>query len=164
MPGRVSREPQPLGATPRRQLAWRRLDRRWAELEFDGLEISEQETLALFWLEGELMNGGLHQFFSNSSGDLSALAQAALRRLDCVETLRHFDAAISKLALDPIQLASREARNDALHELVRRLDPVNEEIDPLDEETLALQALPEDFFERALEDLARRYEASGLVE
>jgi hypothetical protein len=146
-----------LGATPIRKAAWRRLYQRWGDLEFDGLDLAEREALALFWLDGELMNGGLHQYFSNSSGDLSLLARAALERLGCTGTLRHFDAALAKLALDPVDLLSRDARNDTLSRLMHELDPVDEAVDPLDEETLALYALQEEFFESALEDLAARY-------
>src|SRR5687768_15099147 len=67
--------------------AWEELERRWGSLGFEGLSVEEKETIALFWLEGEVMNGGLYQFFSNSSADLAPLAESALSRLGASVTL-----------------------------------------------------------------------------
>lgn len=145
---------------PERDRAYARLDARWEQREFEGLDPFEQETLALFWLEGEVMNGGLIQFFTNSSGDLSVLAQSGLERLRCPVSLGLLDAAISRLGLGEA-LGSRDARNEAVERLVQDADPVHGMIDPFDAETIALQALPEDFFGLALDDLARRYAADA---
>lgn len=46
----------------------------------------EQEAIALYWLEAETLNGGLDQFFHNSSGDLAPLALAGLKRINCMRT------------------------------------------------------------------------------
>lgn len=139
--------------TPRQEIAHQKLRGRWEELTFDGLSRPEQEAIALFWLEGEVMNGGLIQFFVNSSGDLSEYVLSGLSRLGCTTSLRQFECALQKLNLGE-QIASREARIDALS------SSLEAEIDPFDAETTVLQALPEDFFRLALDDLAARDEAS----
>jgi Domain of unknown function (DUF4375) len=66
-------------------LTWKMLETRWAK-GFDALEKEEQEALAVFWLQAETMNGGLDQFFHNSSGDMAPLALSALKRLNCQQT------------------------------------------------------------------------------
>ena len=55
---------------------WEVLERRW-EAGFDELWPEEQQALALWWLISETMNGGLDQFFWNSSGD-QALLEAGI--------------------------------------------------------------------------------------
>lgn len=61
------------------------LETRW-DKGFDKLELEEQQAIALYWLEAETMNGGLNQFFHNSSGDLAPLALAGLKQLNCMQT------------------------------------------------------------------------------
>ena len=64
---------------------WKKLEMRW-DNGFDKLMAEEQEAIALYWLQAETMNGGLDQFFHNSSGDLAPLALAGLKRLNCLQT------------------------------------------------------------------------------
>jgi hypothetical protein len=151
-----------LADTPAQAQAHKQLRERWERLEFDGLSQPEQEAIALYWLEGEVMNGGLIQYFTNSSGDLSLLARSGLERLGCLVSLGLLDAAISRLHLGA-SLGSREARNDAVERLVRDADPANGMVDPFDAETNALVALPEDFFGLALDDLSRHYASDAPV-
>jgi hypothetical protein len=139
--------------TPAQAQAHAHLRERWERLGFDALGRPEQEAVALYWLEGELMNGGLHQFFGNSSGDLSEHVRSGLQRLDCPVSLGLFDTAVATLGVGSA-LASRDARNEALQRL--GLD-----VDPFDAETRALQDLPEDFFRRALDDLMQEYASLG---
>lgn len=93
--------------------------------------------------------------FTNSSGDLSELVQSGLARLGCTISLDQFESALKKLSLGE-QIVSRDARIDALEGFLRN------EIDPFDPETEVLQALPEDFFRCALDDLASKYEAGHV--
>jgi hypothetical protein len=131
-----------------------RLRQRWEALGFDALSQAEQEAVALYWLEGEVMNGGLHQYFYNSSGDMAELALAGLARLGATESLAHFRSAIDKLGAGEF-IANRDAR-------YARLVALGMSENPFDSETRALQDLPENFFELALFDLAARY-GSGNV-
>ena len=125
------------------------LNARWAHVGFDQLTHEERETIALFWLEGEVMNGGLHQYFVNSSGDLAPLAASALQRLGATQSLCLLNAAIAKLSSAHYP-CDREARAGIL-------DGLGWDVDPFDTETNALQRLPEDFYDLALDDLHRRY-------
>lgn len=53
---------------------------------FDSLSASER-TFRLIWeLEGEVNNGGFHQYFGNSSGDMSLHAVAALKEIGATQT------------------------------------------------------------------------------
>ncbi|MEQ9488551.1 MAG: DUF4375 domain-containing protein, partial [Alphaproteobacteria bacterium] len=65
---------------------WKRLESRWRDIGFDGLDPVEREAIALYWLEAEVMNGGFEQYFSNSSGDSVAEAIRGLGRLSCTAT------------------------------------------------------------------------------
>jgi hypothetical protein len=44
-----------------RRNTWTVLKSRWRELGFDGLTSIEREAIALWWLEAEVMNGGLQR-------------------------------------------------------------------------------------------------------
>jgi Domain of unknown function (DUF4375) len=135
--------------TTAREVTWHALEARWEKLTFDGLKVEEKETIALFWLEGEVMNGGLIQFFSNSSGDLAPLAASALTRLGAHRSLELLKTAMSKLC--PAGYAEdRKVRHGFLEQF-------GWGVDPFDAETRELQELPENFFGLALDDLASRY-------
>ena len=139
-----------MAETPRQSQAHAKLEERWSKLGFEALSRPEQEAIALFWLEGEVMNGGLHQFFANSSGDLSPLVLSGLARLGAKQTLAQFESAVSKLGAG-LHLQDRQVRLSHLE----RLPP-----DAFDAETVALQAYPEPSFRLALTDLAAYYLAS----
>jgi hypothetical protein len=132
-----------------RDATWKALESRWERLGYDELEPEERECIALFWLEGEVMNGGLIQYFSNSSGDLAPLAVFALARLGALRTLRLLESAMQKLSTGAYPV-NREERNSILwdHGLTE---------DPFDDETNELQALPEDFFGLSLDALESQY-------
>ncbi|WP_249352228.1 DUF4375 domain-containing protein [Rudaea sp. 3F27F6] len=139
-----------MAETPQQSQAHAKLEERWSKLGFEALSHPEQEAIALFWLEGEVMNGGLHQFFANSCGDLSSLVLSGLARLGAKQTLAQFESAISKLGAG-LYLHDRQVRLAHLE----RLPP-----DAFDAETVALQAYPEPSFRLALADLAIYYSAS----
>ena len=53
---------------------------RWGRLGFEKLESIEKEFLGLYWLGGDVNNGGFEQYFFNSSGDMAKEALAGLKR------------------------------------------------------------------------------------
>jgi hypothetical protein len=134
--------------------AHQRLRQRWEALGFDELSQIEKESVALYWLEAEVMNGGLHQYFGNSSGDMAELAAAGLGRLGAIECLAQLNSAIARLGAGEL-IADRDARN-------ARLAALGMEEDPFASETQALQDLPENFFELALLDLAGYYRSGDV--
>lgn len=58
-----------------------------SESGFDGLTADEQTVFAIRELVIEVLNGGFHQYFRNSSGARHAAAEAALERLNELEAL-----------------------------------------------------------------------------
>ena len=139
-----------MSASPDTKPAFRLLEARWTALGFEGLAKEEREALALFWLEGELMNGGLFQYFANSSGDLAPLALAALKRVGAERTHALLTAAMTKLSVAGSYPTDRTTRGQALEVL-------GWETDHFASETDELQTLPEKFFDNALERLGVTY-------
>jgi hypothetical protein len=126
------------------------LESRWGRPGFDELFREEQETLALFWLKGEVFNGSFHQYFANSSGDLAPLAVSGLKRIGATETLRIVESAMSKLCVGDYR-TDRDERFDLLEAL-------REETDIFDADSHALCLLPEKFWEMSLDRLAASYD------
>jgi hypothetical protein len=62
-------------------MLFRRLISRHALVGIDRMTRAEQVLWLVFELCGEVSNGGLDQFFSNSSGDRARLVPGALREL-----------------------------------------------------------------------------------
>ena len=60
---------------------------RWSRLGFAGLHSFERDYIGVWWLVGDTMNGGLVQYFDNSSGDLAEHALAGLETAGATETL-----------------------------------------------------------------------------
>ncbi|RZL63560.1 MAG: DUF4375 domain-containing protein [Variovorax sp.] len=137
---------------------WETLERRWGE-GFDALWPEEQQTIALWWLVSETMNGGLDQFFWNSSGDQAVLARAGLRRLQLSVTGAALDRALAHFG--PAYPENREARHAALNRLIDHLGEAS--FDRLfDQETRVIQDYAERCDEVAVADLKRRYAEAGL--
>lgn len=128
---------------------FKKLESRWDLLGFDNLEEDEKEAVALFWLEVEVMNGGLDQYFSNSSGDLYYYAVSGMERIKASKSLKLLKSAAEKLGERyPTQ---RDDRIDILEELWVDVD------DPFDYETNLLQELPEYFLNMSLETLMENH-------
>lgn len=121
-----------------------KLRNRWGELGFDYLEDVEKEAIALFWLEAEVMNGGLHQYFWNFSRDLYPFAVSGLKRINALESLEPLQIAAAKMG--DIYPLDRWLRTETLEKL-------GMDGDPFDSETNLLQDLPEHFFDMSLETL-----------
>ena len=113
-------------------------EERCGELGFDGLSPYERHCEALLALEGDVMNGGLSQYFFNSSGDLAPVALEALAELGAWKTHAALDSAIKKIWPD----AYPEQRSERYDSLLRAEE---EDESLLDSETNVIQELPEDF-------------------
>jgi hypothetical protein len=77
------------------------------------LTASERELLAVYDLDAETRNGGLHQFFFNSSGDGSLEARAGLERFGMTEALGLLDCALTAFPGNRPS-KDREERSDQL--------------------------------------------------
>jgi hypothetical protein len=136
--------------TPLQNRTWNILESRRGRPGFDELFREEQEVIALFWLEGEVLNGSFHQYFTNSSGDLAPLAVSGLRRIGATKTLRILESAMDKLCTGDYP-TDRDERWDLLEAL-------GEETEIFDADSSALCELPEKFREMSLDRLAANYD------
>ncbi len=129
---------------------WKTLEAHWNE-GFDYLMPLEQEVLALYWLEAETMNGGLDQYFHNSSGDWAPLALTGLKRLNCMQTY----AVLNDLMLlifgenYPIE---HDVRFPYLEKIEAKLGPDYDR-----KATIFIQDLTEDFMSLAVKSLEKLY-------
>jgi Domain of unknown function (DUF4375) len=82
---------------------------------YNSLTIHEKTIWVTGIFIGEVINGGFHQFFSNSSGDYSSDdLSSALERLGAKRMLELFWRAVFILSPDGIVPSNRDARNNAL--------------------------------------------------
>jgi Domain of unknown function (DUF4375) len=137
-------------------LTWKMLETRW-EKGFDALEPEEKEVLALYWLEAETMNGGLDQFFWNSSGDLAPLAFAGLRRLNCMQTYTVLSD-LMMLVFGENYPIVREDRFPFLEKIEAKLGTEYDR-----KATNFIQDLSEDFLPMAVKSLEKRYASNKWV-
>jgi hypothetical protein len=96
---------------------WERIKSRMVGATFDeGLTRGERLVHILFFvMDSEIENGGVQQFFSNSSGDLAEDAKAALKDIGAKKVLAVIRKA-SEVFPNGIVPADRETRNDMLNE------------------------------------------------
>jgi hypothetical protein len=137
-------------------LTWKMLETRWAK-GFDALKKEEQEALALFWLQAETMNGGLDQFFHNSSGDMAPLALSALQRLNCQQTFEVLRG-IMTLVFGETYPTEHEERFPFLAEIESKLGPDYDRV-----ATNFVQDLKEDFLPMAVQSLEKLYASDTWV-
>ena len=117
----------------------------------------EQEAIALYWLEAETLNGGLDQFFHNSSGDLAPLALAGLKRLNCMQTFNILSD-LMRLIFGENYPIVREDRFDFLTQIEAKFG--------LDYDRIAtnfIQDLHEDFMPLAVKNLETIYASKPLL-
>jgi Domain of unknown function (DUF4375) len=143
-------------STSTNSLTWKMLETRW-DKGFDALEPEEQEVLALYWLEAETMNGGLDQFFWNSSGDLAPLALAGLKRLNCIQTYTVLSD-LMMLVFGENYPIKREGRFPFLEKIEAKLGPEYDR-----KATNYIQDLSEDFLPMAVKSLEKRYASNKWV-
>ena len=88
--------------------------RRRASVGFDRLSEEEQTVILVWAVEGEVGNGGLDQFYFNSSGDFAAETVEALRRIGAGRTAELVERAnrLFPTQLPPRQRAARVAELD----------------------------------------------------
>ena len=99
------------------QAIWERINSRMVGRAFDeGLTRGERLVHVLFFaMDGEIENGGMHQFFSNSSGDLAEDAKAYLRQIGATRVLAVLTKASSIFPKGKAP-TDRNTRNDILTE------------------------------------------------
>lgn len=128
---------------------WKQLEENWGN-GFDSLMKEEQETLALWWLEAETMNGTLNQFFWNSSGDLALIALSGLKALNAPTILKAFMFALKYFGESyPIDREQRMAR-------LEEIEAAHGE-DVFTPASRIIQDLPEDFVRASLSRLEAVY-------
>ena len=114
-------------------------------LGFEALSEAERVVYCIWWLEGEVNNGGFHQFFLNSSGNYYSETSAALIKIGAHKTNDILEAA-SRLAFSGAASKDPEERQQALHSQGDKL------VDDLDELDRRFYAYEED-----LAQLVNRY-------
>ena len=82
----------------------------------EGLNSSEKLYFVLGVLDGEVYNGGIHQFFSNSSGEYYQYAVDGLLEIKAFTTLRLLSRAKDLLFFDADPPTNRAERNELLRE------------------------------------------------
>jgi hypothetical protein len=104
--------------------------------DFSEASHAHQVVFAAFWLQGEVLNGGLKQFFSNDTGVLAPEAVLAVRTLGlprlaqkCEEAMLWFGASYPR---------DRETREAVLEAYVRANPDIHSPFEALDEEVTAL--------------------------
>jgi hypothetical protein len=109
--------------------------RRYADVGFSRLSQFDQFVLAVVEFQVELNNGGIHQYFSNSSGDH---LEVLLMALDAIGATRVKELVTRATAVigDRGYIADRDARNDILFpeddarnsEMAAFLTPIDHEL------------------------------------
>jgi hypothetical protein len=111
---------------PWREL-WTSLVKRAYAVQDGWMQFSNPERLyyAVSVLDGEVYNGGMHQFFSNSSGDLYDEALSGLRTLGAENATRLLMNAATVLFDDIDPPKSRVLRWDSMKQYPENFDPNN---------------------------------------
>jgi len=85
-------------------------------LGFEGLSHPKKLYFALGCLEGELYNGGFHQYFFNSSGSYYAYAEEALITIGAFQTLELLQQAkVALFSSGPVPVSTTERRMALSH-------------------------------------------------
>lgn len=128
---------------------WARLEKNW-EKDFVALSQEEQETIALWWLEAETMNGTLNQFFWNSAGDLALIAMSGLKTLRMPITAKALASALAYFG-DTYPVA----RDERIKQL--KIIEAAHGVDVFTPASRIIQDLPEDFLQAAVDRLEKHY-------
>ena len=112
---------------------------------FDSLSQAEQVVYCIWWLEGEVNNGGFHQFFFNSSGNLYSETSAALLKIGANKTNDLLEKAC-RLAFTG---APSKHHTERQHALDSRGDKLVDDLNELDQRFYA--------YEEDLAQLVNRY-------
>jgi len=112
---------------------------------FDALSELEQLIFCIWWLEGEVNNGGFHQFFLNSWGDYCLETLSALEKIGADKTKELLERACN-VAFNGLPPGDRDQRLDVLDGLS---ESVLEELYSLDKKFYD--------YEDNIEELVNRY-------
>jgi hypothetical protein len=102
--------------------------RRMREVGFQGLTTPQRVVYCAFQFDAEVCNGGIMQFFGNSSGNYTVETLESLRALDQAEAYRALETAISlvgPLAREPDRDMRLAAFEDRYDELQARFEPLD---------------------------------------
>lgn len=144
---------------PLRNRAEESLRERWEKLGIDALLPPEQRYIALYWLVGDVMNGGFHQYFSNSSGDLAPLALQGLKEVGASKTLNILEHAMAVFPPGAYS-SNRERREEGLKAISTDIEV---QIGAFDAVSNAFQAISdEDCHGMMLDRLATLYSSNGV--
>lgn len=127
---------------------------RWKELGEENLYPFEHTYIALFWLFGNVFNGGFEMYFLESSGDLAPLALDGLRQIGAKNTEFILKDALDAFGEDGYT-TDRNLRRDKLDALPDpQFDVLNRKFYEFSDAASAL----------ALEWLAGEYDRIGLTD
>ena len=131
-------------------------NQRWRELGYESLLSEEQGYVALWYLDVELNNGGLHQYLTNSAGDTAPMAVETLDELGLKETSGIIREALR--LLDPVggYVVDRTERWN-------RVDALPESWDRLAELDKRFYASDERFLDAALGRVANAYARENIA-
>jgi hypothetical protein len=133
-----------------------RLEARWKRLGFEVLLQEEREFIVLWWLEMEVIGGGLDQYFENSAGDGALEALGVLDALGAKVSARALRDALDAFGVGGYS-ADRSTRQ-------KRLREVSPKCTAFDGPTRVLQEGPrEDFVTIALDRVEKVYTSEGLA-
>lgn len=126
---------------------------RWAELGFEGLAEAEKRYVGIFWVSGDVSNGGFDQYFHNSSGDLAPYALSGLQEVGASATAALLAEA---MALIPDgYIVDQDVRQ-------QRLARIPDDEDRFGSVTRRLYASEEPYEDMYLDYLGRFYHAAGI--
>jgi hypothetical protein len=134
-----------LYATP----TWKKFEKKWST-GFEMLSREEKEVIALYVLVSEVSNGGLDQYFYNSSGDTAPFALSALERLGMSQTRSLLASALKYFG--PTYPVDGELRSRQLEQIEGR-DGENVFL----EISNAIDDMREDYLLAAVESLSETY-------
>ena len=126
---------------------------RWAELGFDGLSTAEKRYVGIFWVSGDVYNGGFDQFFHNSSGDMALLALEGLRVVGAHQTAGLLAEAMSLIP------SGYSADQDIRHDRISSIPEGEDRFDSVTRRFYANEERYEDMYLRLLEDF---YDREGI--
>jgi hypothetical protein len=115
--------------------------------QFDAASAVSRTLFAAHWCQSEVQNGGLHQFFYNSTGVLAPEAAAAFEALDMPKTARVVRSAIDWFG--PTFPRDREHRMEALDQYEAEHDDNDGPFAELDDQFFDLVAEENGGFEAA---------------
>lgn len=141
------------------------LERRWGEVGFDSLLPEERDFLFLWFLNTEVFNGGLVQYFDNSAGDTALQALSALSAVGATRAHDILKRAIAAFDLVGGYVPDRWARIDRLRGDYDPAEsrPTERALDALTEEYYEAAGWPEcDFLQATLSHVQKAYDERGI--